>query len=341
MEFIRKLKRREFLISSLILACEGVFSHVFASSSVSITEKNRKRSRLVTVFHQEATDGTDGRDNKNLNGEIVRLMVNEGIKEFTRKKDLKEAWSVIIPDRNKKIAIKINCQITSIYTKAKVVKPIVDGLILRGVTPDNIIIYDKRDNAFEYAGFIKNKGAGVKVGTVQDFGGYHRFFFNRLAVLLTGINFFTVEKYHCDYLINVPVLKALDGYSGVSLSMKNHYGSIDNPYDHHEDIMTYLPFLNSLPYIREKTRLIVMDAIFAGYKWVNGRDQKYIDAPNKIIISDDPVAVDYTGWEYIEASRKAHGLAPVSPKPVFIDQAARMGLGNNATEKIDKTAINL
>lgn len=295
---------------------------------------SKRQSRLVTVYHPMATDQTKGRDNENLSTLTLKQMINEGIKSFTGKGDLKEAWTEIIPDATKKVAIKINCQIEGIYTKAKVVKPIVDGLILRGVKPDNIIIYDKTDKAFAYAGFVKNSGSGVKIGTVNDFGGYHRFIFNRMAKLLTGVFNFSEKKYNCDYLINVPVLKALNGYSGVTLSMKNHYGSIANPYHHHDDIMEYLPYLNNLPQIREKTRLIVLDAIFVEYKWINGRDQKYIDVLNKILISDDPVAIDYHGWKMIDEKRKEHALEPVSPMPVFIQLAADKGLGTINPDQI-------
>ena len=75
-------------------------------------------------------------------GEVVRKMVNEGILAYTRCTELNKAWRSIIPDRSQKVAIKINCQITGIFTKGKVVQPIVDGLLNIGLPADNIIIYD-------------------------------------------------------------------------------------------------------------------------------------------------------------------------------------------------------
>jgi uncharacterized protein (DUF362 family) len=36
----------------------------------------------------------------------------------------------------------------------------------------------------------------------------------------------------CTYLVNVPVLKD-HGKVGITLSLKNHYGTIDNPMDCH------------------------------------------------------------------------------------------------------------
>lgn len=304
-------------------------------------------SKVITVYHPGASDGSKGRDNENLNSIVVKHMVDTGIMAFTGKSTLKDAWEEIIPDTEKRVAIKVNCQIEGIYTKAKVVKPITDGLILRGVNPDNIIIYDKRDTAFKYAGFSKNLEKGIKIGTVDELGGYSRLHQERLANLLTGANYLSrlekfikgAEKYRCDYLINVPVLKALDGYSGVTLSMKNHYGSI--AYPTHNDLMIRIPRINNLPEIKDRTRLIVLDAIFAEYKWINGRDQSYVDVVNKIMISKDPVAIDYLGWRMIDEIRNRHDMPPVSPKPIYIQNAANLGLGTNKPEEIDHIEINL
>lgn len=260
---------------------------------------------------------------------------------------LRDAWREIIPDPGRRVAIKINCQIRGVYTKAKVVQPIVEGLLLAGVPAGNIVIYDMTDTAFEIAGFRRNTGSGVKVGTVSDFGGYARFLYHRLANLLTGghdssganLLFNGVNasggRWDCEYLINVPVLKALDGYAGVTLSMKNHYGSIGNPGEHHKDIMEHIPLVNSLPQIRRKTRLIVLDGIFGQYKWTNGPNQQYISRVNKVLLSRDPVALDAVGWRIIESIRKEHGLPPVSPVPAYIAKAAAMDLGIADPARID------
>ncbi|NOY53157.1 MAG: DUF362 domain-containing protein [Deltaproteobacteria bacterium] len=333
MSFLRNINRRHFLVKVLSVLGAGFFLKWLPSLKNSHAHSGRK-SMLVSVHHDRASDLTDERDNKNLDEQVIKQMLDEGIKSFTGERNLLKAWSKIIPDPAKRVAIKINCQIQGIYTKSKVVKAVTDGLIQRGVRPDNIVIYDKTDHAFRYAGFEKNLGPGIKVGTVDDLGGYHRFLFNRMAKLLTGGIPLSENKYRCDYLINVPVLKALEGYSGVSLSMKNHYGSIGNPSHHHKDIMEFLPHLNAQPQIRDKTRLIVLDAIFVEYKWINGRDQKYVDPLNQLIISDDPVAIDYTGWKIIDKKRKEHGLEPVSPAPVFIQTAADRGLGTTNPRSI-------
>jgi len=361
--------RRQFLkmVEGAFFALAG--GAVPGRSAAAEAVAPRPKSRVVSVFHPQATIGGSGRDNCHLRAEVVSGMVERGVRAFTQKKSSQEAWQQIIPDPTKKVAIKVNCQIEGIYTKSAVVQPIVDGLLSVGVPPDHIFIYDMRDTAFALAGFEKNLGPGVKVGTVADFGGYARFLFDRLANLLTGgypnsgLNLVARLKkesawasvrglcslvlagwdrpYDCDYLINVPVLKALDGYSGVSLSMKNHFGSIGNPGEHHHELMDFLPQLNARPEIRDKTRLIVLDAIFGEYKWFNGRDQTHVDTFNKLLVADDPVAVDYLGWQMIEAKRQEMGLDSVAPRPDFIRTAAELGLGVDDPTRIDLIDISL
>jgi len=309
-----------------------------------------RRSRVVTVHDPMASAAGKGLDNADLDAEVVRGMVQRAVLSFTGESDLETAWRRIIPDPEKRVAVKVNCQIQGVYTKAKVVQPIVEGVLLAGVPADRIIIYDMTDNAFALAGFRRNTGPGVKVGTVDDFGGYSRFLFHRLANLLTGgyrysgLNLIPRPgggsgPYGCDYLINVPVLKALDGYCGVTLSMKNHYGSIANPGEHHKDIMEHIPLVNSLPQIRQKTRLVVLDAIFGQYKWINGRDQRHVARVDKIVVSDDPVAIDATGWRMIEELRARHGVGPVTPHPAYIARAAALGVGVADFSRIEQVQL--
>ncbi len=296
-------------------------------------------SRVVIAHHLGAHDGSAGRDNVHLNGDAVRMMVNEAVQTFAGTAGVSEAWQLIIPDPTKKVAIKINCQITGIFTKAKVVTPIADGLIARGVSPDNIVIYDRNSTAFSYAGFVRNpQGPGVRTGVLSgnDFGGYssHAEQYN-IAKLLVDES----GDFDCDYIINVPVCKALDGYSGITLGMKNHYGTCS---PRHADIHNEICRTNALPAIRDKTRLIVLDACYCEYKWYNGRNQTWVDVVNKIIVSDDPVALDYHGWQIIKQLRTDHVMPAVSPYPQFIDLAADVyGLGTNAPEQMEIIEIEL
>ena len=303
-----------------------------------------ERSKIIRVTNPDATDKTGDKDNQNLNEAVIHEMVVSGIKTLTGKNSVEEGWREIIPDPNKKVAIKINCQITGIYTKAKVLKAVIDGLILRGVSPSNIIIYDLADNAFSFAGFEKNLSSGIKLGTVSELGGFSRFSYFGIPIPGIGLRFCKIlageGRYGCDYLINMPVLKALDcsdeGCAGVTISMKNHFGSISYCGKLHPTVQDSLAELNAHKLIVKKTRLILVDAIFAEYKWVNGRNQDYVDITNQLLFGYDPVATDFTAWQIIEELRRSHNLNPVHPKPTYIHKAAvDYGLGNDDPKKID------
>ena len=332
---MHKISRRKFLINTFLLTITGSFL-----SCNGIKRYNPPAvSRVVKITNPESTDQTEGKDNDNLNDEVVRSMVNRGILLFTGRKSLETAWQDLIPDPDKKVAIKVNCQIEAIYTKSKVVNPIVEGLKLRGVRESNIIIYDLKGRAFNYAGFTKNTGNGIKVGTIEELGGYSWKKWFRAPIPLIGNKFSKIVAgegiYGCDYIINVPVLKALDGYAGVTLSMKNHFGSIANCSRLHSDIHDAIASLNAHELIASKTRLIVVDGIFAQYRWHNGRKQDTVCKTNTILVGNDTVAIDYIGWQLIEELRMKFKVPPVQPRPDYIFLAStKYGLGNADKRKI-------
>jgi uncharacterized protein (DUF362 family) len=337
------LSRRELLARMALYAAAAGMASCFKNNGegkFTQPKSTQLKSRVVRITNPDATDKTEGKDNENLNGSAIREMVDTGVKRFTGKATIEEAWSEIIPDVGKRVAIKVNCQIRGIYTKAKVVKAVTDGLILRGVPPSQIVIYDLTDHAFSPAGFEKNVGDGIKVGTNSELGGFSWLTWFGVPFPFVGNKFCKVlageGQYGCDYLINIPVLKALDGYSGVSISMKNHFGSISGCGKLHSTIHDSIAKLNAHELIRNKTRLIIVDAVFAEYKWFNGARQDTVDKVNQLIFGTDPVAIDYLGWRAIEDMRRVRGIGPIEPQPEYIHKAASLyGLGNDDPDRID------
>lgn len=335
---MKNLSRRDF--ANLILKLAILCSFPFRQNMRQAFAASNGRSKVVRITNPKATANAAGKDDVDINKAAVREMIETGLKAFTGKATTEEAWTEIIPDPNKKVAVKVNCQITGIYTKSTVVNAVLDGVIRRGVPPSNIVIYDLTDNAFTYAGFKKNRGEGIKVGTISELGGFSWFHWLgnplfdpdvRICKVLAGEG-----KYGCDYLINIPVLKALDGWAGVSLSMKNHFGSISNPAGLHATMHSSIAKLNAHPLIMKKTKLIVLDGTYAGIKWFNGRNQDHVVANNQLLFGTDSVAIDYLGWQSLEALRKKIGLPPLEPKPDFIKIASEdYALGNNNPQQID------
>ena len=120
---------------------------------------------------------------------------------------------------------------------------------------------------------------------------------------------------------------------------ENHFGSILNARILHPKIDDAIPALNNLTPIKEKTRLIVIDALFGC--WGSNRSWFILDfSPNSLIISKDPVAADYIGAEIILEEQLKHNLK-IWERVVYLDKAAEMGLGTNDPKKMELIRFDL
>ena len=67
---------------------------------------------------------------------------------------------------------------------------------------------------------------------------------------------------------------------------------------------------------------------------------------NGLILSNDPVAMDYTGWQIIEDKRRKNGfqsLKKAGREPLYIATAADINhqIGTNDPAKIEKIQIGI
>jgi uncharacterized protein (DUF362 family) len=140
-------------------------------------------------------------------------------------------------------------------------------------------------------------------------------------------------------LINVPVLKDHDG-AGVTIALKNMYGVIHNPNKYHPDgCNPYVADLNMLPEIRGRMRLTICDATTAIYEGGPGYKPEHCWNANSLLVSQDPVALDHTGWQMIERKRAEKGLKTLESEkraPRYIATAAdgEHKLGTNDSKRI-------
>ena len=142
----------------------------------------------------------------------------------------------------------------------------------------------------------------------------------------------------CTYIVNVPVLKDHER-SGVTLSMKNHFGSIDSPRTcHPTNCNPYIPNINRDPLVAEKTKLIFCDAIQGIYDGGPGGTPQWVQ--NELMAGFDAVAFDYTGLNIIEKKREENGFPSIASMAVHIQTAADMGLGTNNIENIDVRTVS-
>ena len=262
-------------------------------------------------------------------------MLTAGIKALFGVEEPTRAWRKLFkPDDV--VGIKINCIAgPNLSTHPVVVAAIVSELRKVPIPPENIIIWDRKNRELRRAGYnINVKGPGVRrYGT--DAAGYEEkasakgSFSGRLSKILTR---------RITALINVPVLKDHGG-AGVTIAMKNHYGSFHNPGRHHGSLCDpYIADLNSLDEIRAKTRLVVCDATRALCNGGPGYKPAFAWRYSGLLLSTDPVALDTVGTKIINERRAEAGLpvlAEAGRHPRQLASAAERGLGNTEMRKID------
>ena len=139
-------------------------------------------------------------------------------------------------------------------------------------------------------------------------------------------------------LINIPFLKD-HGVAGVTCAMKNHYGSIRNPGDYHgNNCDPFIAEVNSIPAIKNKTRLIICDALKPLANGGPNFNSEFVWEHRSIHIGADPVAFDFLGWQVIDARRQEIGLptlADAGRPPKWLATAASMGLGTNDPARME------
>jgi hypothetical protein len=247
-------------------------------------------------------------------------------------------WKALFSAKDR-VAIKVNTLGgPGLSSNPALVEAIVRGLVGAAVGESNILVWDRFNRELLRAGFkINSGGAGAKCygteGRYEPDMTVHGKVGGFLSPLLT--QFPTA-------LINVPVLKD-HNLSGVAISMKNLYGTIDNPNRYHDNNCDpYIADMADLPVVKEKMRLIVCDALNAQYEAGPAYNAKYVWPANTILMATDPVALDATGWQMIEAKRREAGLKPladVGRPPHWLATANGRGLGENDPKKIEVNEI--
>ena len=140
-------------------------------------------------------------------------------------------------------------------------------------------------------------------------------------------------------LVNLPVLKTHGG-NGLTIAMKNHLGTNNNPGDLHPwdgGMWQSIAELNALEPIRTKTKLIVVDATRP--LWDGGPGDRPANRwdENALMFAIDPVAVDTVGLGIIEAKREE---VKGEPWPVTwgrkkVEYAGTLGIGVADPKRIE------
>ncbi len=322
-------KRRDFLkyIASLTSAIPPLPS-IFSIADKTVFAKETGNRVVITKRPGVFSSPTI------VSPEIVNSMLSDGICLLTGCKTPEDAWRSLFK-LNERIGIKINSLGgRKICTHPELAYGVAKHLTNIGIRPDNIIIFDRLTNELKRAGYKiqKNSSSVNCFGTDSDYELTPEFSGT------IGTCFSRILTQNCDAIISIPVLKDHD-LSGVSLSLKNFYGVIHNPNKYHDNgCDPFIADLNCHPFIKNKLRLVIIDAITGQYNGGPAFKSQWAWPYSGLILGRDPVAVDLVGSRVIEQKRKQNGLPTLKEagrEPIHIQSAAKRKLGTGNLNKIE------
>jgi len=143
----------------------------------------------------------------------------------------------------------------------------------------------------------------------------------------------------CTALIALPGLKA-HWLTGIGTVLKNYIVYSGNPASYHDENNVKLGEIWNLPYVRGKTKLVLVDALYPLCDKGPQPDPRYKWNYNGLIAGIDPVAVETICLNIITRKRQALRSEPwpLSPPPLCVAAAdERYNLGTSRMEEIKIT----
>ncbi len=320
----RKTTRREFLRDAAVtgIAVSGV---PFLSRSA-IASDGGGKSRVVIT-----TDKSCISSNDDIVFDNVKTMLEKTIASVGQKSSAVDSMKSMF-SKDDVVGIKVNTLFgPGVSTRPEIVEMVIDLLYKAGVDKNNIIVWDNATQRLIKGGFTINKDAdGPKVhGEDGDWGEsiQNGAFSGRISKILS-------EKITA--LINMPILKH-HSIAGISCALKNHYGSFDNPGEHHGNHCNpAMADFSAINVVKEKTRLVIVDALRPQIDKGPGHSPKNIRNAYTLLASTDPVAVDHEGLKIIQSLRKEDGMGQIgSDVTGWKHSAATRGVGTDDDANIE------
>lgn len=144
------------------------------------------------------------------------------------------------------------------------------------------------------------------------------------------------EPKECTALIALPALKA-HWLTGIGTVLKDYIMFSGSPSSYHKGNSAKLGEIWNLPFVKGKTKLVLVDALYPLCDKGPQPDPRYKWAYNGLIAGTDPVAVETVCLKIITEKRKAiRGEPwPLSPPPICVEAADKVyGLGTSRMKEI-------
>src|SRR5258708_28199670 len=328
------------------------------------------RGRVVAVEHPGSI--VDGR----YQAEPVQQMMRKGMTDLTGAGGWVDAWRLFV-EPGDVVGIKVNpVGGPLVVSAAEVVREIIAGLNAAGIKNKDIVVYDRYRAQFLKVGFDKWLPEGVRTSSAaedyedvqQAIEGYDPDHYMDMALTLPGydINNLTARRSYAAHfitqevnkLINLPLLKDHPSARGTLALTNLSHGLVNNVCRSHSSSTlnacgSFIPAVGSIPGIRNKTVLHVLDGVKGLYHGGPGARPQFVWEDKTIYFATDPVALDHICLKAIDGKRLAMGMKTIADdrpdkystfwnrQPEHVEIAGAMGLGERNEAKIDSRRIKL
>jgi uncharacterized protein (DUF362 family) len=336
MSAMRSASRRDFLKNCLtgaaLLGTSGGAEWLAAAEQGAALAKSR-----VVIAHDDMLRGTGS----SVDLRRMLSLLDRAMQALFDCDHPIETWRKLVRP-GETVGLKVNALGgRGISSNLQLVEAICERLQEAGIQASDIVVWDRDSEELEHAGFHVSMGGN----RVQCFGTDRVDYEQELVAYgSVGSRLSKILTQRSNLLINVPVLKDHDG-AGVTIALKNMYGVIHNPNKYHPGgCNPYIADLNMLPDIRTRMRVTICDATTAMYEGGPGYKPEYSWKNNALMVSQDPVALDYTGWQIIERKRAEKGLKTLegdgrAPRYIATAADAQHRLGTNDPRRISTVEV--
>lgn len=335
------------LASGLPVACAAEHS---LPHSLALPTNALPSVPVVIVEDPQATEFFQPR------ADLVRAMVARGLREFTGKDSANAAWLSLV-STNDRVAIKVYSAAGSVAgTRLAVVAAVVEELLAAGLPPGNVIVWDKRRDDLERAGFLSLAARyGVQVTGAAE-AGYDQAKFYENALL--GRLVFSDREFSSDggglggrrsyvsrlltqepiKIVSIaPLLSSnAGGTSGhlVSLAL----GAVDNTRRFEMNgasMAVAAPEVFAQAGLGERLVLCLTDALVAQYLGEEEPRLHYSTELRQLWFSRDPVALDSLALRELTRARRAGGVTEMPLNEDLYRNAMLMELGVNDSARME------
>ncbi len=291
------------------------------------------KSKIIVVRSGKVFDKSGG-----LDAAAIDNLLQFGLRTLGGKKDAATALAGYVQPQHR-VGIKVNCLAKRVaVTQPLLVTSLIEQLQKAGIKGDGITVWERTTDELKRAGYTANmfKSGPRCLGTDAVGVGYS----NRLYPVGSIGSLLSNILLGVDVNINLPVLKD-HNLAGLAGGMKNYYGAVHNPNKYHDNHCNpHVADINSLPEIRDKNKLIIMDCLIVQYHGGPAYNPGFIERYGGLILGSDPVAVDFVALSILEKIRHEHGKKPLKREgryPEWLQVAAskNYALGNASWEKIE------